>query len=99
MGLNLVIAALVVVLALLQVRLWVGDGGLVERWRLQEQIAAQAAENERLERRNRQLEAEVVDLKEGRELTAIEERARYELGMIRSGETFYLVVEDPAGAP
>lgn len=94
MGLNLLIAALVVVLALLQGRLWTGDGGLVAGWRLEEQIAAQRAENADLRARNRALEAEVYDLKEGRELTAIEERARYDLGMVREGETFYLVVEE-----
>ena len=40
---------------------------------------------------NRDLEVEVLDLKNGTE--AIEERARSELGMIREGETFYIIVD------
>lgn len=83
---------LLVLLALLQYRLWVGDGSLAEVWRLSERIRAQEQENEALGQRNRLLEAEVRDLKEG--LDAIEERARHELGMVKKGEVFYLVVEE-----
>jgi cell division protein FtsB len=36
------------------------------------------------------LSAEVDDLKDG--VSAVEERARSELGMIRRGETFYQIV-------
>ena len=86
------IVILLVLLALLQYRLWVGDGSLAEVWRLTERIRAQEEENEALGQRNRLLEAEVRDLKEG--LDAIEERARHELGMVKKGELFYLVVEE-----
>ncbi len=86
------IVILLVLLALLQYRLWVGDGSLAEVWRLTERIRAQEEENEALGQRNRLLEAEVRDLKEG--LDAIEERARHELGMVKQGEVFYLVVEE-----
>ena len=86
------IALLLLLLAVLQYRLWVGDGSLVEVWRLTERVRAQEHENEALSQRNRLLEAEVRDLKEG--LDAIEERARHELGMIKKGEVFYLVVEE-----
>jgi cell division protein FtsB len=82
--------ALVVVVALLQFRLWVSDDGVRELGRLQEAVAAQHAENQRLADRNRQLAAEVRDLKSG--LAALEERARSELGMVTGGETFYQVV-------
>jgi cell division protein FtsB len=61
-------------------------------WRLQRQLDTQKTENEQLKERNRALEAEVKDLKQG--LEAIEERSRSELGMIRKGETFYQIVED-----
>lgn len=87
---------LVVLLVLLQYRLWVGDGSLAEVWDLYQQVELQRTENERLNERNQALEAEVKDLKQG--LEAIEERAREELGMIRDGETFYQIIEDPATA-
>jgi cell division protein FtsB len=82
---------LVVLLLLLQYRLWVGDGSLAEVWGLYQQVEAQREENQ-LER-NQALEAEVTDLKQG--LDAIEERAREELGMIKDGETFYQIIEEP----
>ena len=85
------IAILVIVLVLLQYRLWVGDGSLAEVWRLHQAVETQRTENQELLERNAALEAEVQDLKTGSE--AIEERARSELGMIREGETFYQVVE------
>lgn len=81
---------LLVLLGLLQHRLWVGDGSLVDLHRLRQEIRAQRAENARLAQRNQRLEAEVVDLKTG--LDAVEERARRDLGMIRRGETFYQIV-------
>ncbi|WP_455234899.1 cell division protein FtsB [Thiogranum longum] len=84
---------LVVLLLLLQYRLWVGDGSLAEVWGLYQQVELQQDENQRLRERNQALEAEVQDLKQG--LEAIEERAREELGMIKEGETFYQIVEDP----
>jgi cell division protein FtsB len=85
-------ALLLVVLLLLQYRLWFGDGNLIKVWQLKQAIADQQTENQRLNERNRALEAEVRDLKEG--VAAIEERARTELGMIKDGETFYQVVEE-----
>jgi cell division protein FtsB len=85
---------LVILLLLLQYRLWVGDGSLAEVWRLYQQVEAQRAENQRLLERNQALEAEVEDLKRG--LDAIEERAREELGMIRDGETFYQIIDETA---
>jgi cell division protein FtsB len=80
---------LVVVLALLQARLWVSNGGLREVRRLETEVARRTDENDRLGARNSALEAEVRDLKQG--LAAAEERARTELGMIHAGETFYQI--------
>jgi cell division protein FtsB len=77
-------------LVLLQVRLWVSDHGMREIWRLNAQVERQAAANLEQRARNRQLLAEVTDLKGG--LTALEERARSELGMVGSNETFYQIV-------
>lgn len=85
-------AALAAAFLGLQYRLWLGDGGIVELLGLRASIEAQHAENERMQARNRELEAEVLDLKTG--LEALEDRARRELGMIREDETFYLIVEE-----
>lgn len=83
--------ALIFALTVLQYRLWVGDGSLAEVWSLKGELAAQREENQVLMSRNRRLEAEVVDLKEGSEV--IEDRARQELGMIRKDETFFHIVD------
>ena len=84
---------LLILLVLLQIRLWHGNGSVPDVWSLEEIKAAQIAENEKLTERNLSLEAEVMDLKQGME--AIEERARSEMGMVRSGETFYIIVDKP----
>jgi cell division protein FtsB len=91
--------ALVLGLALvsLQYRLWISDQGLREVSRLQSAVDAQAAVNREQSARNRQLVAEVTDLKVG--LTALEERARSELGMVGNSETFYQVVTAATQAP
>jgi cell division protein FtsB len=82
---------LILLLAGLQYRLWVGDGSLAQVTELQQQIAEQKGENERLLERNRVLEAEVLELKKGME--TVEERARHELGMVKEGETLYQIAE------
>lgn len=87
------IAILLVLLLVLQFKLWFGDGGLIEVRQLRQAIATQQDENAQLRERNDALEAEVTDLRNG--LAAIEERARSELGMVIRGETFYQLVEDP----
>lgn len=63
-----------------------GQGGLAARLEVDQQLQAQRAVNEQLEQRNAALDAEVRDLKSGNE--AIEERARFELGLTRPGEVF-----------
>ena len=87
------IALFALMLASLQYRLWLGDGGLVDTRNLAVRAKAREADLVRLRSRNAMLKAEVADLKAGG--PAIEAYARYELGMIKPGETFYLVV-DPA---
>jgi cell division protein FtsB len=85
--------ALLVLLALLQHRLWTGPGSIPDVQRLMEIRDTQAEENRDLKERNRVLAAEVLDLKHG--LDAVEERARSEMGMIRSDETFYQIIPPP----
>ncbi len=89
---RILIVVLLLLLLLLQYRLWVGEGSLAEVHSLQQDIADQQAELEELRQRNRALQAEVSNLKQG--LDAIEERARSELGMIRDGEIFYQIIEE-----
>jgi len=84
--------ALIIMLAVLQYDLWVGDGSMASVWHLRDTISAQKAENGRLKARNDTLAAEVTDLKGG--LSAIEERARSELGMIKKDETFVQIVDN-----
>ena len=83
-------AALAAAVMLLQYRVWLSENGVREVERLQHAVAAQRADNEQLAERNRQLAAEVRDLKTG--MDALEERARSDLGMIGRNETFYQVV-------
>jgi cell division protein FtsB len=87
-------AALVAALLLLQYRLWLSSDGVRDVRRLQAQVVAQQQQNASLAERNRELAAEVHDLKHG--YAALEERARADLGMIAGNETFYQVV--PTGA-
>ena len=77
---------LVALIVLLQYPLWLGKGGWLKVWDLDRQLQAQREENRKLETRNAGLDAEVRDLKSGYE--AIEERARYELGLIKQDEIF-----------
>ena len=86
---------LLVLLATLQLKLWV-SGGMRDVWRLQQEVLVQTHRAEERKQRNDVLTAEVLDLKTGQE--AIEERARAELGMVGSGETFYQLIEAPTAA-
>jgi cell division protein FtsB len=81
-------------LVLIQYPLWLGKGGWLRVWEIDRQLASQRAKNEARQARNDALEAEVRDLKQGYE--AIEERARFELGMVRPDEVFFQIVDRPA---
>jgi cell division protein FtsB len=78
-------------LAGLQFRLWVGEGSLAHQFELDTQIAKQRVENQLLKRRNEKVAQEVESLKSN--LESIEEKARRDLGMIKEGEIFYLVID------
>ena len=80
---TLILALLVLAL---QYPLWIGKGGWLRVWDVEKQLASQREANRRLEQRNTGLDAEVRDLKTGYE--AIEERARFELGLTRPDEVF-----------
>lgn len=83
---------LVVMLLALQYRLWMGEGSIAHVVSLNREIDKQKEENARLRERNRLLAAEVEALKQG--VDAIEERARNDMGMIKEGETFFMIVDE-----
>ena len=80
---------LVALLVLVHLGLWFGKGSVPHVWSLRSQLAAQHAQNEEAQARNRRMAAEVLDLKAGLEM--IEEKARGELGMVKPDEVFVQV--------
>jgi cell division protein FtsB len=88
---KVLMSALVLVLVVLQYKLWVGEGSVAQLRDLEAQVEVQEQENLGLAERNQVLEGEVLDLKTGRD--AVEERARSEFGMVKEGETLFIVVD------
>lgn len=82
---------LIITLVVLQHKLWLGDGNLVQWVTLQKKLAAHEQENTNLVARNKALEAEIKELKSGDQ--ALEEHARHELGMIKNNEVYYQFVD------
>ena len=89
-------ASLIAALLLLQCRIWFSSAGVSEVFRLRSAVTAQEGDNQKLSERNRQLAAEVRDLKQG--YAALEERARTDLGMIGRNETFFQAASGSASA-
>ena len=88
---------LFVLILLWQYPLWLGKGSWIKVWEIDRQLEAQKQINQQTKLRNNVLDAEVRDLKQGTE--AIEERARNDLGMIKSGEVFFQVVGEQDSVP
>ncbi len=89
MALRLTLVILGLLFAALQYRLWVSDEGFREVARLSRLIREQHSENAELASRNRRLEAEIADLRDGGD--AVEEQARVDLGLIGERETFFVL--------
>ncbi len=89
------LAFLVVSLLVMQYRLWVGEGSMAEVSRLQRQLDEQREKNAALLRENRQLLREVRSVKEGTE--GVEAKARYDLGLIKEGETLFIFLDPEEG--
>jgi len=83
---------LVVLIALLQYPLWLGKGSWLRVWQYSQQIETHEKRNEYYRQRNDTLRAEVRDLKQGQ--SAIEERARSELGLVKQDEVFFQVIQN-----
>lgn len=88
------LSVLLLLLGVLQYRLWLGEGSLAEQHRLELQVEEQTRFNSELKARNAVLEREVLELQSGGN-KGLEQRAREQLGLVREGETYYQVVDDP----
>ncbi len=91
---RLILICLTALLILIQYPLWLGKGGWLRVWDLSRQLDAAMGKEQELKARNAKLASEVQDLKEG--TGAVEERARYELGLIKDNEIFVQVLEPGA---
>ena len=92
MGIRILQGLLVLIILGLQVRLWIGPGSYAEISRLEKSVDIQQTENAELGSRNHELLLEVQEMQLGTD--AIEEMARHGLGLIKEGETFYMIVEE-----
>ena len=86
-----IIIVLILALIGLQYKLWLGDGGLLQWGKLEKKIACKNLENEKLRSRNLALDADIAELKSGDQ--ALEEQARYELGMVKKDEFYYQFID------
>jgi cell division protein FtsB len=94
---RLVTVALVVLLVLIQFPLWWGHGGWLRVHELREELDQQLKKNADEKVRNERIEGEVQDLQNG--TAAVEERARYEMGMVKDSEVFVQFVSPNAPLP
>lgn len=86
-----IIILLVLALIGLQYKLWLGDGGIYQWRSLEKKIAVQEGENDKLSNRNLAIDADIIELKSGEQ--ALEEQARYELGMVKKDEVYYQFID------
>ncbi|MBP0599505.1 cell division protein FtsB [Herbaspirillum sp. LeCh32-8] len=94
---RLIILCLTLLLVLIQYPLWLGKGGWFKVWELDRQVQQARKKNDELKERNAKLASEVDDLKQSK--GAVEERARFELGMIKQNEVFVQVIDAASGKP
>ena len=86
-----IVIFLIVALVGLQYKLWLGDGSIRQWIHVEKKLDEQEEMNRALLTRNHALEADIEELKSGDQ--ALEEQARYELGMVKEGETYYQFVD------
>lgn len=86
-----IVFILILALIGLQYKLWLGDGGIYQWRHLEKKIAAQESENDKLINRNLAIDADILELKSGDQ--ALEEQARYELGMVKNNEIYYQFID------
>ena len=88
---RLLVGLLVCVALALAWRAWFGPVGYLELQKMQSRLAEQKAATQAIAAENEELMQEVISLQHT--LLAVESRARTDLGMIREGESFFLVVD------
>lgn len=88
---RMIVILLIIVLLGLQYKLWFGDGSVMEWLRLEQKLRVQQNKNKKFIVRNQAIDADIAELKSGDQ--ALEEQARFELGMIKEGEIFYQFVD------
>lgn len=88
---RMIIIFLLVALLGLQYKLWVGDGSVAQWLHLEKKLNEKEEENKTLSARNQAIEADIAELKSGDQ--ALEEQARFELGMVKEGEDYYQFVD------
>jgi len=94
---RLITLGLTFLLLLIQYPLWLGKGGWLRVSDYEAQVSAAHKKTAELIARNAKLDSEVRDLKDG--TGAVEERARYELSMIKQNEIFIQIVAKGQAAP
>lgn len=77
---------LVLLLILLQYSIWTGRGSVGQVAELQKNLTELRAKNQQIEADILRLRSEIQDLQEG--LSIVEEKARYEMGMVKPNEIF-----------
>lgn len=82
---------LIIALVVLQHKLWLGDGNVLQWVNLEQKLEDHQQNNNKLAARNRALEADIKELKSGDQ--ALEEQARYELGMVKENEVYFQFVD------
>ncbi|UAJ65313.1 cell division protein FtsB [Candidatus Schneideria nysicola] len=87
---NITSLLLLIILIFLQYSLWLNKNGIYDYYSIKNSILERKNNNKKIKIRNNNLYREINILKKGEE--AIEERARYDLGMIKSNEIFYRLV-------
>lgn len=91
-GRKVLLLIFVILIVILQYKIWFAKDGLIRLWYLKRVTALQIQKNDALKKHNEVLEYDIEALKQG---NAVEEHARNDLGMIRKGETFYRIVKQP----
>lgn len=78
-------------LILIQYPLWFGETGWLDVWKKEKNLQALVINLSNDQKRLSEIKAEVIDFRDG--YNSIEEKARYELGMIKSNEKFFQIVK------
>ena len=87
---KLVLSVFIGMLIVLQYAFWAGKQNVIDLYRLNRQVDDVRIENHELQDRNDRLHEDVIDIKN--QLGAIESKARFDLGLIKPGETYYQIV-------